>query len=105
MKDAPKRPPDQGAPSQSPLNIDKVEKLVIVEHKRAPEIPEGKGRTCPQCLHTAWSRSRFCWHCDYDFDRAELPRCHPRKLLIVAVCINMVGLLGVLICHLNGIRP
>ena len=104
MKDEPKRPSDPGEPSQSSLNFNTVDKLIVVQQPRIPEIPEGKGRTCPQCLHTAWARSRFCWHCGFDFDRAELPRCHPRKLLIVAVCINLTGLLGVLICHLNGFR-
>ena len=100
MKDEPDGPSDPGPPSQSPLHIEKFKgRLVVVERLERPEIPEGKGRPCPQCGETAWLRSRFCWHCHFDFDRAALPRCHPRKLLLVAVCINlsvvliMVGLL------------
>lgn len=104
MKDEPKGPPEHGPPSQSPLNIDKVEKLVVIEHKRAPEIPEGKGRTCPQCRHMAWALSRFCWHCGYDFDRAELPRVHPRKLLLLALLIQAVVLVVILVSSINGIR-
>ena len=99
MKD---EPGDQGPPSQSPLNIDQVRNLIVVERRVEPDIPEGKGRPCPQCRRTAWRESRFCWNCKFDFDRAELPRCHPRKLLIVAVSVIFAGLVAVVIAHHNG---
>lgn len=96
---------DHGRPSQSPLNIDSVGgNVIVVEQRREPEIPEGKGRTCPQCRRCAWKQSRFCWNCKFDFDRAELPRCHPRKLLVIAVSIISATAVAVLICHLNVIR-
>lgn len=51
----------------------------------APDIPEGKGRPCPQCGRTAWALSRWCWHCKFDFDRAAIPRFHPVKIAFCAL--------------------
>lgn len=105
MKDEPKGQPDHGPPSQSPLNFERVGNLIVVERRHRPDIPEGKGRSCPQCGECAWIESRFCWNCQFDFDRAELPRCHPRKLLLVAVSINLVALALVIAWHLNEKHP
>lgn len=55
-----------------------------------PEIPDERGRDCPQCGHRAWADSRFCWHCRWDFDKAALARFHPRKLLMLSAALNLV---------------
>lgn len=103
MKDEPPQVPGAGTPSQSPLHVDKVGNLIVVEpHRRDPEIPEGKGRTCPQCRRTAWRESRFCWNCKYDFDRAELPRCHPQKLLLLSVLVQALVLIVIVVWSING---
>lgn len=92
-------------PSQSPLTFEKVAgHVIVVEQRQQPDIPEGKGRVCPQCHRVAWKQSRFCWHCDYDFDRAAIPRWHPKKLLLVAVFINLIVLVVVLTCAHNGMH-
>ena len=97
-------PGDQGPPSQSPLNIDQVGNLIVVERRIDPQIPDGKGRRCPQCRRIAWVDSRFCWNCKFDFDRAAIPRCHPKKLLFVSVSINLLVLLIVIAVAHNGMR-
>lgn len=55
-----------------------------------PEIHDEHARDCPQCGERAWAQSRFCWHCKFDFDRAQLPRIHPTKLLCISVLLNVV---------------
>lgn len=64
-----------------------------------PEIPDGLGRECPQCGRLAWARSRWCWHCRFDFDRAALARFHPSKLLFISTLTNaaLCVMLGILI--------
>lgn len=102
MKDEPNGPPDLGSPSQSPLHIDQFKgRLIVVERRERPDIPEGKGRSCPQCGECAWRESRFCWNCQFDFDRDAIPRLHPKKLLLVAISINVIVLAVVVLCHLN----
>jgi hypothetical protein len=54
----------------------------------APDIPQGDGRECPQCKLTAWRKSRWCWHCHFDFDRAALPRIHPSKVAALSLLFN-----------------
>lgn len=56
--------------------------------KGDPEIPDGFGRSCPQCARTTWSLSRFCWHCRFDFDRAFIAKLHPVKLLFFSAVMN-----------------
>lgn len=58
-----------------------------------PEIPDEHGRDCPQCLNRTWARSRYCWHCKFDFDRAKIARFHPSKLLCVSVLLNLAQVL------------
>lgn len=62
-----------------------------------PEIPPDKARPCPQCHHAAWADSRWCWNCKFDFDRAVLARCHPTKLLLIALAATNLVLAALLV--------
>lgn len=53
-----------------------------------PDIPAEDGRECPQCKRMAWRRSRWCWSCGFDFDRAALPRIHPSKIAALSLLLN-----------------
>ena len=68
--------------------------------KQRPLIPAEKGRKCPQCREVAWGDSRWCWNCEFDFDRAECDRFHPTKLLFVSVLTN-VALAAAVVCLLT----
>lgn len=66
------------------------------ERRREPKIPDEMGRQCPQCGRTAWRLSRWCWHCNFDFDRAALPRVHPSKIAFLSLLANA------LLCFIVG---
>jgi hypothetical protein len=61
-----------------------------------PEIPGEDGRECPQCKRTAWRRTRWCWSCGFDFDRAALPRIYPSKIAFLSLMANA------LLCFILG---
>lgn len=67
-----------------------------------PDIPDGKGRPCPQCEVTAWAASRWCWHCKFDFDRAAIPRFHPTKVCACALAALVSSLLTMVLLGLSG---
>lgn len=54
-----------------------------------PDIPDEQARDCPQCHRPTWRLSRWCIHCQFDFDRASLPRFHPTKLLALSLLVNL----------------
>ncbi len=62
-----------------------------------PEIPHGSSRVCPQCDRYTWKRSRWCWYCKFDFDRAALAKLHPTKVLAVALFVVTLWLLFALL--------
>lgn len=66
-----------------------------------PIIPEGDGRPCPQCHQIAWNKSRYCWHCNFDFDRATIRRFHPAKLLCISAALNAALFTWILACELR----
>jgi hypothetical protein len=72
------------------LHVENVtgDALFVIASPQPPEIPDGSGQECPQCKKTAWLRSRWCWHCGFDFDRATLPKLHATKLLWMSALIN-----------------
>lgn len=75
----------------SRLHIDRVEgPAVFVFSTKLHDVPESKGRVCPQCESRAWMQSRFCWNCRFDFERPLLPRIHPSKLLAISAAGNVV---------------
>lgn len=55
---------------------------------RQRQIPPDQSRTCPQCRQEAWRRSRWCWNCKFDFDRAARPRLHVFKVLCLSIFAN-----------------
>lgn len=74
------------------VHVDQVtgDAVFVVGVTVPPTIPAGKGRVCPQCGETAWLRSRWCWHCEFDFDRAALPWVHPAKVRLVSMLLLSV---------------
>lgn len=53
---------------RTPVSIEHLEgDIFVVQPQPDPEIPSGSARHCPQCGRRAWLRSRFCWHCSFDF--------------------------------------
>ena len=78
-------------PHRTRVHVDEIQgDAVFVLASHEPDIPEGAGRDCPQCKRIAWGKSRFCWHCDFDFDRAAIPKIHPTKVVWVAMFLNAV---------------
>lgn len=80
--------------SQAGIQIEHIEGdtfIVVHNHgpEAAPDIPDGQGRLCPQCARDTWRRSRWCMHCQYDFERCALPRLHPSKLLALSLIANL----------------
>lgn len=80
--------PGQGEPQPFINRVERDAFFVIATGR--PEIPDEHGRDCPQCGNRTWAGSRFCWHCRWDFDKAQLRRFHPSKLLMVSAALNLV---------------
>lgn len=74
--------------------------LQIKPHE--PDIPAGKGRPCPQCNKVAWAASRWCWHCQFDFDRAAMPRFHPTKVCACALVAIVSSAITAAVLRLSG---
>jgi hypothetical protein len=87
-------PPEE---SDSRPALDTLEgTLILAFGRQRPNIHEDQRVTCPQCTEIAGKRSRWCWSCGFDFDRARLGRFHPLKLLALSLAANVMlaGLLG-----------
>ena len=67
-----------------------VRDVYFLSRRPDVDVPEGRSRVCPQCNHETWADTRWCKHCVYDFDRAEVLRWHPVKLLWLAVGVLLV---------------
>ena len=88
MSDQQSQDPDSPGPD-SRFFFGQPRDVYVISVDAAPEIPDGQGRLCPQCGRTAWAQSRWCWHCKWDFDRAEVARWHPVKLLSLSIALNI----------------
>lgn len=69
--------------------------FVVTTAPSAPDIPLGKGRSCPQCRRRAWLLSRHCWHCDYDFGRRILKT----KLAFLAAVFNLAAAIALALIY------
>lgn len=59
----------------------KARDVYLLSRRPELEVPADRSRICPQCGHETWAETRWCKHCVYDFDRAQLEWCHPKKLI------------------------
>jgi len=95
--------PTNQARSPDIIRVDR-DAFFVFAGQLPPDIPPGKGRDCPQCGHVAWAESRWCWHCQFDFDRASIPRLHPVKstLLSAALLVGITAGLAVALLLRGG---
>jgi len=87
------RPGHTPPENDSDLEPLKARDVYLLSRRPDLEVPEDRSRVCPQCGHETWAETRWCKHCVYDFDRSQLDRCHPKKLiwLLAAVVVLQAG--------------
>lgn len=97
------KPAPPGASDPPALKVDQVKGPAVFVVQPPPEdpVPDDQARRCPQCKRMTWIGSRFCHLCMFDIDGAALPRCHPTKLLALAISINLLLMAGLLACALT----